>query len=201
VIFLFSYPSKIPDGKFHEALLTFLYALRLDASTIAYLISPPLVIWAIQQFVKKNFLNRINHFYNLAMISAITIVCIANIALYEDQNSLLSYNTLYLLTPAKIFPYLTTLELIGACIGIAIIIAIFVLLFRTLILMVLPYSTTTILRKLLIIPLLYPVVFVIMRGGIAEAPISEKDACFSDVNFFNHVSINPVWHLGKSMLN
>ena len=80
-IFILIYPSKIPDGKFSEAMMTFLYGLRLDTSTIAYLISVPLILWAIQQFMKNNFLNRINHFYNLLLISLITAVCISNIAI------------------------------------------------------------------------------------------------------------------------
>lgn len=198
-IFVLCYPGRIPDGKFLESLLVFWYALRLDASAIAYLISFPLILWAVQQFVKKNLLNRINHYYNLAMIVAAALLCMADISLFEERNSLLDYSSLLLLTPAKIFPSLTTLELIGVFIGIAAIIAIFVMLFRVMMLMALPYSTSTLLRKLIVIPILYPVTFVVMRGGFGQTPISENDFRFSDVEFFNQASINPAWHLGHSV--
>ena len=197
IIFILIYPEKIPDGKYSEALMTFLFELRLDASTITYLITIPLILWAIQQFVKKNILNRINHFYNLALISAIAVLCISNIAMYDEWKALINYNTLfYLLVPTKIFPYLTTLELICVCIGVAVVIAIFVLIFRMMILMVLPYSTSTMSRKLIVIPILFPIVFLIMRGGTQRTPINETFSCYSEIRFIDHVSINPVWHLG-----
>src|ERR1051325_3390299 len=100
--FILIYPGKIPEGKFSEALMTFLYGLRLDASTIAYLIAIPLILWALQQFFKKNFFNRIHHYYNLALIAIITLLFISNIAMYGEWNSLINFNTLYyLLAPAK----------------------------------------------------------------------------------------------------
>jgi len=200
IIFILIYPGKIPDGKYSEALMTFLYGLRLDASTITYLITIPLILWAIQQFIKKNILNRINHFYNLALISTITLLCISNIAMYGEWNALINYNTLfYLFVPAKIFPYLTTLELICVCIGMAAVIAIFVLIFRVMILMVLPYSTSAMSRKLIVIPILFPIVFLIMRGGTQQTPINETFSCYSEIRFIDHVSINPVWHLGRTV--
>ena len=201
LLFILIYPSKIPDGHYSEGFRTFLYGLRLDLSTIAYLIALPLILWSVQQFVKKNFLNQINHFYNLAMISAITLLCISNIAMYGEWNALINYNTLYyLVAPAKMFPYLTTLELVGVCFGAAVVIALFVLLFRVMILMVMPYSTTTPKRKLIVIPILFPILFVVMRGGFQRLPINETSACYSMTMFIDHVSINPVWHLGRMTL-
>lgn len=198
--FILIYPSKTV-GHFSEAMTTFLYGFRLDLSTIAYLITIPLILWAIQQFIKKNFLNQVNHIYNLILITAITLLCISNIAMYGEWNSLINYNTLYyLVAPAKMFPYLTTFELVGVCTGATVVIAIFVLLFRVMILMVMPYSTTTMQRKLMVIPVLFPVVFIIMRGGIQQAPINETVSCYSETLFIDHVSINPVWHLGRMTL-
>lgn len=193
------YPDKIPDGKFSEALLALVSGLRLDLSAIAYAISVPLILWSIQQFVKKNFLNRISHFYNLALIAAFTLLCISNIAMYGEWNALINYNTLfYLAAPAKMFPYLTTLELTGVIIGAAVVIALFVLLFRLLILMVLPYSTRPMKYKLIIVPAIFPVLFVVMRGGFQQMPVNETFSYYSEVKFFNHVCINPAWHLGHT---
>ncbi|TAL61461.1 MAG: hypothetical protein EPN85_04775 [Bacteroidetes bacterium] len=201
VAFILLYPSKIPDGKYAETLTSFLYGFRLDIATIAYLVAIPLLLWAIQQFFKNNFLNKINHFYNLAMISVITLLCISNIVMYGEWNALINYNTLYyLIAPAKMFPYMTTLELVGVCIGVAVVITIFVLLFRALMLMVMPYSTAPTKRKIIVIPILFPVVFIIMRGGIQQKPINETASCYSETKFIDHVSINPVWHLGHMTL-
>jgi hypothetical protein len=199
--FILIYPNKIPEGKYSEAITTFLFGLRLDLSTITYLSTLPLILWSVQQFIKKNFLNQINHIYNLAMISIITLLCISNIAMYGEKNSLINFNTLYyLLIPAKVFPYLTTLELVGVCIGAAIVIAIFVILFRVMILMVMPYSTASIRAKLTVILILFPITFIIMRGGIQSMPIDENVSYHSESMFINHVSLNPVWHLSKLTL-
>lgn len=200
ILFILIYPGKIPEGKYSEALMTFFYGLRLDSATIMYLITFPLILWAIQQFVKKNLLNRINHVFNLTLISALTVLCVSNIALYGEWNALINYNTLfYLLSPAKVFPYLTTLELIGACAGVAAVIAIFVLIFRVMILMVIPYSTSNMSRKLIIMPVLFPIVFLVMRGGTQQTPINETFSCYSETKFIDHVSINPAWHLGHTV--
>ena len=201
IIFILIYPGKIPDGKYSEALLTFLFGLRLDASTISYLIAIPLIIWAIQQFIKTNFLNRINHFYHLALISAITVVCISNIAMYGEWNALINYNMLfYFAAPAKMFPYLSALKLLCVVFGVAVIIAVFILIFRMMLLMVIPYSTTNMTRKLIVISLLFPIVFVIMRGGTQQTPINETFSCYSETKFIEHLSINPAWHLGRTTI-
>ena len=135
------------------------------------------------------------------MISVVTLLCISNIAMYGEKNSLITYNTLYyLVAPAKVFPYLTTLELIGVCIGAAVVIAFFVLLFRIMVLMVMPYSTTNISRKIIVISILFPVIFIIMRGGVQSVPIDETASYHSESIFINHVSLNPVWHLSRLTL-
>ncbi len=201
ICFLLIYPGRIPDGKVSEAMLVFLYSLRIDASTIAFLIGIPFILWAIQQFIKNNFLNRFNHYFNLVLISLATILCITNIAKYGDTNTLINYNTIYyLVAPAKIFPYLTTLELICVITGVIIVIAIFVLLFRFMILMVIPYSTSKMIYKIIFVPILFPIIFLVMRGGTHEKLINEKIACFSETSFFNHVSVNPVWYLGHTIV-
>lgn len=201
IIFLFIYMEKIPDGKFSEALLVFYYSFRLDSSAIAYLISIPLFLWAVQQFVKKNFLNRIHHFYNLGLILVVTMVCISNIAMYREWGTLLNSDTLYyLISSAKIFPYLNTLQLVFVMLGATVIMVAFVLLFRAMLLMVLPYSTRKAIHKMIIIPVICLVVFLMARGGFQETPINETFACYSGNNFINHVSINPVWHLGYTIL-
>lgn len=201
IIFLFTYKEKIGEGKFLEALLVFLYSLRLDVAAITYLISIPLILWTVQQFVKKNFLNRIHHFYNLALIAAVTMVCISNIAMYGEWGNLLNSNALYyLIDPVKIFPYLNTLQLVFVMLGVAMIMAVFLLLFRTMLLMAIPYSTSKTIHKMIIIPLIYPVVFFLARGGFQEIPINETFACYSENKFLNHISINPVWHLGRTIV-
>lgn len=198
LVFILIHPGLIPEGKTGEALRSFFYGFRLDISTIAYMISLPVILWSIQQFFKHNSLNRIHHIYNLVMISAVSLLCVSNLSIYGEWNALINYNTLhYLLKPAKMFPYLTTFELVSSGAGIAVLIAIFVLLFRVMILMVLPYSTAPIKRKLFLVPLVFPVLFIVMRGGIQAKPINETASCYSDIKFIDHVSINPVWHLGR----
>ena len=199
IAFILIYPGKIPDGKFSEAMMSFVYGLRLDASTIACLIAIPLILWSLQQFFKKNFFNRFHHYYNLALITLTTVLFISNIAMYGEWNALINFNTLYyLLAPAKIFPYLTTLELAGVIIGVVVVITLFVLLFRVMILMVLPYATSRLSTKVIVISAAAPVVFLIMRGGWQQTPIDETFSCYSDTRFIDHVSINPVWHLGHT---
>ena len=119
--------------------------------------------------------------------------------MYGEWNALINFNSLYyLIAPAKMFPYLTTLELVAVIIGVVVVMALFVLLFRILILMVLPYSTGKLSHKIIIISVAAPIVFLIMRGGTQSTPINETFACQSDIKFVNHVSVNPIWHLGRT---
>jgi len=199
--FILIYTDKIPEGMFSESLLSFFYSFKLDLSSIAYLMAVPAFLWGIQQFVKKNILNRMNHFFNLALISLVTVLCISNIAMYGEWDALINYNTLiYLTKPALMFPYLSTLQMIGVFIGTAAIISLFVLLFRVMMLMVIPYSTSKMQLKICVISFILPAMFIVMRGGFQQMPVNESSACFSESQFINHAAINPVWHLGHMTL-
>lgn len=201
ILFLFIYPGRILKGEITEALYVFIFSIRIDMSTIAYLICFPAILWGLQQFIKKNFLNLINHFYNIVLIVSLSAVCIANIVTYESRGRLISFNTLYyLISPSQMFPLLSTFELIAVTIGFVAIIAVFILLFRVMILMVMPYATTTVLRKIVFVSLVFPTLFIFMRGGLQPIPINESSAYYSDTEFLNHVSVNPAWYLGKKTL-
>lgn len=196
ICFLIIYANKIPDGTLSESLMVFYHSIRLDFATIGHLIFIPFVIWALQQFTKANLLNHINYIYNVILIISITLLCISTIALYDEWNALINYNTLhYLISPAKIFPYLSTIGLIIVSIGAVVVITIFILLFRLLILMVIPYSTEKMIYKIIILPIAFPLLVIMMRGGVTANSINERSACFSKTKFFDHISVNPVWHL------
>jgi hypothetical protein len=196
VCFILIYSHQISGHTFLQGLIVFYHSFRLDMATIGYMILFPFVMWVIQQFFKDNFLNHIHYVYHIILISASTLLCISTIALYGEWNTLINYNTLhYLISPSKMFPYLSTWELVAVAGGAALVITLFILLFRLLILMVIPYSTRKPIYKIAVIPIAIVLLIVMMRGGFKYSSINEKSAFFSPVKFYDQVSVNPVWHL------
>ncbi|MFH1005755.1 MAG: hypothetical protein V1781_09755 [Bacteroidota bacterium] len=202
IIFLITYSGNIPEGKFIEAILSFYYAIRLDASVIAYLIFFPMILWAVQQFVKKNFINHINYYYNLAMIVVLSLFLTINMIAYGKTGTHINLLTLeYITHPVEAFYLLTAWQNIEVFIIISLVIVSFTLFFRRMILMVIPFTTNPIVFKVIAIPIIVPFIFLILRGGIQQQPINKTFVYYSDVQFFNDAAVNPIWLLGHDVFS
>jgi phosphoglycerol transferase MdoB-like AlkP superfamily enzyme len=199
ILFIIYNSSKIQDGNIGDTLLSFVYALRLDFATACILSIFPFFLWAIQQFTKLKLIHNINKFFNLSIITIITLLSVSNIKLYNEWGIQLTARALqYIFYPEEILAFIGTQELIG------LFILLFILLFSAIKIYLnisdnfsAPALNNKLKTTLLIVA---PTLLVIgARGGVQLAPINESSSYYSDIAFNNHAATNNIWFLMHSV--
>lgn len=94
ILFIIYQHARIPDDQHSEILLGFYYALPVDLSVACVMSLLPFILWIMQQYNKSRFIHRINLFYNFGLIALISLLSVANIKMYGEWGSLLTYRIL-----------------------------------------------------------------------------------------------------------
>lgn len=192
--------TQIISSGFAHAALAFVAGLRLDLSTIGYLLCLGYLIQLAANLLSKPLIKLLNFVY--AIITALcAIICFGNFILYPYWHTLFGYRALlFLSTPAEVAGFVTVPLLV-------VFVILFVLFYGTWVLII----KNTIARSMIIFPniktsisffLLAPIVlFLMIRGGLQVIPINESSATYSNAQVNNHCAINPVWYFIRSVLN
>ena len=134
------------------------------------------------------------------MIVILSLFLTINMIAYGETGTHINHLTLeYITHPMEAFYLLTAWQNIGVVIIVSLVIAFFILFFRRMILMVIPFTTNPMWFKIIVIPVLLPLIFFVLRGGIQQQPINKTFAYYSDVQFFNDAAVNPIWLLGHDI--
>lgn len=177
---------------------TFLYGVRLDISTIAYLTGIPYLIWLIYCLSKKSVFLKLLHFINALLLFTVLSILFSNYAIYRSWGTLLNARAIsFLRDPEGIIASITTFQLIFRT---AMLFLLFYLLFQFYLKHIVgeagkfnnKISLLPSFISLLIIPLA-------LRGGWQEIPINESSSFFSEEMAMNHAATNPVWYLSNSI--
>lgn len=199
VLFIVYHHAKIPDGQHSETSLSFLYAVRLDLAAICAMLFIPYVLWTFQQFYKNRFIHQINLFYNILLISVVSILSIFNIKIYGEYGSLMNTEDLvYLLYPKEAVTFLSLWSLILLLCASAFFAYIGIRSYRRNITSFsLPFENKAIkIFQIVIIPVL---LFLGVRGGSQAIPVNEKDIHYSSIKINNDIATNNIWYLGNSI--
>lgn len=199
VLFILYHHAKIPDGEHSETSLSFIYALRLDLATTSALIFIPFLLWAFQQFYKSRLIHRINMGYNIFLIIAVSTLSIFNIKIYGEYGTLLNTEDLaYLLYPKEAVTFLSVWSLLLLLSASAFFAYMGIKAYRRNITNFSHPIENKRIRMLQII--LVPVLlFLVLRGGTQQAPISDQDSHYSTLNINNDIATNNIWFLGHSI--
>jgi phosphoglycerol transferase MdoB-like AlkP superfamily enzyme len=196
VYFRFSFQAGFTD-----VFNSFFRALYLDNSTAAYLLVFPFFILFFHSLFPKSFFNIILKYYSFFLISLLTIIYVAEIAIYNEWGIKLGYKALiYLERPAEILKSTRNWILISGILSIV----------------VLSYSAIYIFKKFnsqpyhklirnwkfsaIWFPVVIVFIFTSMRGGLTGIPITIADAYFSKSNFVNQATVNTPRNLISSYL-
>ncbi len=199
VLFILYHHAKIPDGEHSETSLSFIYALRLDLSTIAALIFVPFVLWAFQQFYKSRFIHRLNLVYTITLIIIVSTLSIFNTKIYGEYGTLLNTEDLaYLLYPKEAVTFLSVWSLLLLLSASAFFAFIGIKSFkRNITNFSHPVENNKMkIAQIILIPVL---LFLFLRGGFQQVPISDKDSHYSKLNINNDIATNNIWFLGHSI--
>ena len=199
VLFIVYHHAKIPDGEHSETSMSFIYALHLDLATISALIFIPFLLWAFQQFYKNRFIHRINLGYNICLICIVSTLSIFNIKIYGEYGTLLNTEDLaYLLYPKEAVTFLSIWSLLLLLSASAFFAYIGIRSYRRNITNFShPVENASVrLLQIIAIPILH---FLVLRGGVQQAPISDQDSHYSSLNINNDIATNNIWFLGHSI--
>lgn len=207
VVFLANYWElvKIDDVPFVEILKVFFKSLHLDIATACFLIPVPALVMFVCVCFNKNISYRWMRWYFYIVIAVYVLIVMGEIGIYGEWRTKLSYKALaYLREPSEVFNTASTQQTVlllslWAC---------FTLLFSWwYVRWIEPSNVTHDTRKER--PVSYAVVFIVsfslmfvgMRGGLGEIPISTSSGYFSDYKIVNVMTVNPAYNLIENITN
>jgi phosphoglycerol transferase MdoB-like AlkP superfamily enzyme len=172
----------------------FKHALPLDLSICGYLMTIPMVIWAVSLVFgvsTKQITNRIN----LLLISLVSLISLVNINLYKEWNTLLNQRALdYLKSPLAMIHSFSWWYITGFLVFYGILIR--SIYGAYLYLVGVSYDVKIKNKKSLWFLLLIPLFLgVSIRGSLGVMPVNESAVYYSPHLFDNHAATNPTWHL------
>lgn len=203
-IFLLYYISLLKqDGiSLSESLLTFYFASGLDMSTAAYVLMLPLVLILMAVVFQSKWPLRLLSVYTLTILLFYVLTVFAEIGLYAEWKTKLSYKALtYLGHPKEIIDSASTstfILLITLWIGFSLL-AYWI--YRK---WIQPKEGLIRLRKsaaILVFIFAVPLLFLASRGGLQQIPITTSAAYFSQHNILNLAAVNPGYNILVSTLD
>ena len=196
---------KIDQVPFFEIIRGFFKAIPLDIATACYIIALPALVMFIITCFNKNTSYRWVRWYFYIIIAVYILAVMGEIGIYGEWGTKLSAKALaYLENPSEVINTASTQQTVllvslWAC---------FTVLFCWLyVKWVEPSKDKKILEKTH--PILYGVVFMLVfglmflgiRGGINEIPISTSSGYFSKFKIVNIMTVNPAYNLIENITN
>jgi len=194
---LFNYSIiSVKEVAFSELFKITWYALPLDISLIGYFSAFTWLMLSIQNFVNLSIFDKIIKYYNYLLIFLVSFVYIGEIGIYSEWKTKLNSKALeYLKNPAEVISSNKTSNTIILFIILVILIFIGIYLYNKLFHKTIKEIKTKIIYKIAFTLITPAFIFIGIRGGISEIPISQSQSYFSKHAIVNDISVNSVWNL------
>lgn len=180
-----------------------LYALPLDVSMAAYLITIPFFFWFVGLAIGTKaypLFNNLVSFVNIIQIGFLVLVFGANVFVYEEWHTLINNRALvYMSTPWVLVDSMSFPFKIGA---IGIYVGFSWLMWQA-------YKRITgkaifpdrsFRKALIVLPVHTGLLFLAIRGGLGVIPINESAVYYSSHLFNNHAATNTAWNFFHSLI-
>ncbi len=196
-LFLIYYASHIQRDAipFAELMLTFYAAFALDLSTAAYILLLSYMLLLIYLLSRIKLFILIEKAYTSIIIALFVLITAAELGLYAEWNTKLSYKALsYLQNPSEVFNSINTMLFVSLVLIWLLLSIAFTLVYVKWVAKVrqlsgLHYGA---LWTLLFVPAL---LFLAIRGGVQEIPITTSSAYFSRHNILNLAAVNSGYNM------
>lgn len=204
LIFLVYFSDRISHIGLDEIASTFLYALRLDSSMIAYISVIPILFYLILLFIPRyKFPINIGKYYVLFFVLIFSIITIFNLNLYREWGSKINYRALDLafnstkeaVASGSSSPILLSLSILIIFILVAAFLAQKLLDFK------IKDHFEPLWKKASITITMLALLFLAIRGGWQLSPINQSMAYFSNETVLNHAAVNTEWNLIHDILS
>jgi phosphoglycerol transferase MdoB-like AlkP superfamily enzyme len=200
ILFLWYERAYLSDVSFGSILAVFGYALRLDLSMTAFILSIPFILWLLQSIIRKRWIDLAISIYMFLMIFVFTVITMAELGVYDEWKTKLHYKALLSLAhPSEVIKTAET----GTFILLLLLLAglsfggwlawkkwFFV-------------RTADIERSwsfTILFSLIAPGLLLTgMRGGFQQIPVNQSSCYFSNRDILNLAAVNSGWNLMQSV--
>ena len=185
-----------------EVLQAFWYALPLDISMASYVAAVSWIFLMLGNFFARNFFYRLVNIFQYLLIVLYSFMIVGNIGLYPEWKTKLNFKALeYLRRPSEVMesnpPGKSLLEFAL----VALIIFLFIKLYHKFVFLKPAKGKPALLWNILFVLLVPGFIFLGMRGGTEEIPISQSQSYYTENDVLNDLSVNTGWNLVHSILN
>jgi phosphoglycerol transferase MdoB-like AlkP superfamily enzyme len=196
-VFLLVYSHLLVNIPLKEIVSVFYHALRLDIAMACYLMTIPLLLFALQLCFQHKITVILLRIITIIELIGTSLILFAEIGVYGEWRSKLNYKALaYLRHPDEIFRTATSSQIVLFILGTIILVVGFYLIFNRFVLKpsIIPQKKAYLKAP---ISLIFASVlcFVGMRGGIDAIPITQSAAYFSRYDILNDAAVNPHWNI------
>ncbi len=204
LVFLIYFADQLDNVHFNEIASTFLYALRLDASMVAYLSAIPLISYLSLLFFQNfSFSKNLVKWYVIFFVVVFSLISAFNLNLYREWGSKINYRALDLAfnsTKEALASGSSSPVLLSFAIFLGLLIA-GICISRSLIDYRIADRTSSLAKKVTGSFLAIALLVLIARGGWQLTPINPSMAYFSTETVLNHAAVNTEWNLIRDVIN
>ncbi|MEJ2595566.1 MAG: sulfatase-like hydrolase/transferase [bacterium] len=185
-----------------EVLKSFYHAFLLDVSMACYLLVLPFIFISFANLTRAKIWGRLNLAYSLLILTIALLISIGEVGIFREWNAKLSYKALvYLRNPGEVISSVRSTDLVFYILLVFLQLGLFGFVYlkfvhRKIQALGKNRPAVTVLF-VLITPIL---LFIGIRGGIGEIPITTSQAYFSRYHILNVSAVNPVYNLAFSSL-
>ena len=209
VIFLMKYWTLVELGEipFKEILKGFWSALPLDISTACFMLALPVIYMFISLSIDKDTLFAPLRWYFYLMVATYNLAAFGDMGIYGEWRTKLSYRALlYLENPAEVINTAETEQTLLLIVLWSVFTVLFCWFYTK---FVEPQALAvykeaekpnrTVLSGSFVLAL--GLLFLGMRGGFNEIPITSSKVYYSSHKFANEMCVNPAYYLVENILN
>ncbi|HJN06823.1 MAG TPA: hypothetical protein QF480_09425, partial [Bacteroidales bacterium] len=192
---------KIEKIEISEIFASFWYALPLDVATACYILIIPIIILLIQTVITTKWLNYTNLAYTFLVLVAYILITTAEIGIYDEWKTKLQFKALnYLSNPDEIYNSTSTSTFFILIFILILQVVISYWFYRKFVFVKINETPRNVIFSSLFFLIVSTMLFLGIRGGINEIPITQSKSYFSKHSFINLASVNSGYSLWISTL-
>jgi len=203
MIFFIYYSSilKVEQINISEVFASFWYALPLDIATASYIIIIPFIILLIQSVYNPKWISNLGFLYSIIMIIIYVSITTAEISIYDEWKTKLQFKALkYISNPDEIYNSAETSVFFILMFILIIQITASIWFYKKYIYVKINKAPRSVVFSSSFFIITSILIFLGLRGGIGEIPITQSKSYFSKHNFVNLASINSAYSLLQSTI-
>ncbi|MBI9037785.1 MAG: LTA synthase family protein [Bacteroidales bacterium] len=202
VFLLYNYGFlKLEEISVAEAIASCFFGLKLDVSVACYILLFPFFLLFVQSIILQKWINTLRRIYTGIIILIFSIITATELGIYSEWKTKLSYKALtYLSNPDEVFNSISTSQffLLILIVSVQFIIGYFI--YKKGFYKWINIKKRNIKYSILFLLITPCFLFLGIRGGLQEIPITRSQSYYSKHNILNLAALNSGYNLFMSMM-